>query len=110
MQSVIVPLVKAKGGDLTYVNNYRAFALSNLISKILEGVFLNRIISTTVSDCYQFGFKPGHSTGLCANTVKNVTDDYTGQGSHVLTCFVDFQRRSIELITGSYLISYLMID
>jgi len=33
MQSVIVPLVKAKGGDLTDVNNCRAIALSNSISK-----------------------------------------------------------------------------
>ena len=31
MQSVIIPLVKAKGGDLTDVNNYRAIALSNSI-------------------------------------------------------------------------------
>ena len=34
MQSVIVHLVKAKGGDLTDFNNYRAIALSNPISMI----------------------------------------------------------------------------
>jgi len=65
MQSVIVPLFKAKGGDLTDVNNYRAIALSNSISKIVESVFMNRLTSTDDNDCYQFGFKSGHSTGMC---------------------------------------------
>ena len=92
MHSVIVPLVKAKGGDLTDVNNYRAIALSNSITKILESVLLNRVLSTDASDCYQFGFKSGHSTGLCTKTMKNVIDYYTRQGSHVFTCFVDFSK------------------
>jgi hypothetical protein len=92
MDTVVVPLVKVKGGDLTDVNNYRAIALSNSISKILESVFLNRVSSTDVSDCYQFGFKPGHSTGFCTKTMKNVIDYYTGQGSHIFTCFVDFSK------------------
>ena len=40
MQSVIVPLVKVKGGDLADINNYRAITISNAISKILETVFM----------------------------------------------------------------------
>jgi hypothetical protein len=57
MQSVIVPLVKAKGGDLTDVDNYRAIALSNTVSKILESVFMSRVSSADANDCHQFGFK-----------------------------------------------------
>jgi hypothetical protein len=38
MESTIVPLVKCKSGDLTDVNNYRAIALSNAISKLFESV------------------------------------------------------------------------
>lgn len=34
MDITIVPLVKSKGGDLADVNNYRAIAISNSISKI----------------------------------------------------------------------------
>jgi len=59
MQSVIVPLVKVKGGDLTDVKNYRAIALSN--SKIMESVLLHKVKSTDASDNYHFGFKSGHS-------------------------------------------------
>lgn len=93
MQSVIVPLVKSKGGDLTDVNNYRAIALFNTISKILECIFMSKVTSNNNnSDIYQFGFKAGHSTGMCTNTMKKVIDYYTDNGSHVFACFVDFSK------------------
>lgn len=92
MQSVVVPLVKAKGGDLTDINNYRAIAVSNSISKILETVFMCKVESVAEADSYQFGFKSGHSTGLCTNTLKEVIQYYRERGSHVFTCFVDFTR------------------
>jgi len=92
MNSVIVPLVKVKGGDITDVNNYRAIALSNSVSKILECAFMNKVTSIDVCDGYQFGFKPGHSTGLCTRTFKKVVDYYTNHGSHVFVSFVDFSK------------------
>ena len=92
MQTVIVPLVKAKCGDLTDVNNYRAIALSNSITKILESVFMSKVTAINDGDCYQFGFKAGHSTGLCTNTMKKVIDYYTSRDSHVFVCFVDFSK------------------
>jgi hypothetical protein len=92
MQSIIVPLVKCKEGDITDTNNYRAIALSNSLSKVLETLFLSKVNSTDLCDKYQFGFKAGHSTGLCTNTMKSVVDYYTRQGSHVFLCFVDFSK------------------
>lgn len=92
LQSVIVPLVKCKSGDLTDTNNYRAIALSNTVSKLLETIFLCEVNSVASCDAYQFGFKAGHSTGLCTNTLKSVVNYYTQQGSHVFICFVDFSK------------------
>ena len=43
LNSVIVPLVKNKNGDLSDKNNYRPIALSSTVSKVLEYVFLNRL-------------------------------------------------------------------
>ena len=43
--SIIVPLVKCKTGNLSDVNNYRAIALSNTISKILECILFKYIES-----------------------------------------------------------------
>ena len=53
---------------------------------------MDRGTSTDDNDCYQFGFKSGHSTGLCTKTMKNVIDYYSGNGSHVFTCFIDFSK------------------
>jgi exonuclease III len=92
MKSVIVPLVKAKGGDLSDLNNYRAIALSNAITKIFESVLTPKVTCRNDDDSYQFGFKSGHSTGLCTNTMKKTIDYYTGLGSYVFVCFVDFSK------------------
>ena len=54
--AVIVPLVKCKTGDITDVNNYRAIAISNAITKILEDLLFNLVTSTDDIDDYQFGF------------------------------------------------------
>lgn len=92
MEMLIVPLVKNKCGDLTDSNNYRAIALSNAETKILEKILLNKITEYRDIDKYQFGFKKGHSTSLCAGAVKDVVQYYANQGSHVFMCFVDFTK------------------
>ena len=46
--ATIIPLVKCKTGDLTDVNNYRAIALSNSVSEILETLLFNFVESQHV--------------------------------------------------------------
>ena len=65
MQSVIVPIIKDKTGNLSDITNYRAIAVSTAFSKLFESVVEASLISSSITDKYQFGFKPGHSTGLC---------------------------------------------
>ena len=48
--------------------------------------------SSSEYDNYQFGFKHGHSTGLCTHVLKETIDYYRNYGSHVFTCFVDFSK------------------
>ena len=43
LDSVIVPLVKNRNGDLSDKNNYRPIALSSTISKVFEKVILYRL-------------------------------------------------------------------
>ena len=43
-------------------------------------------------DKYQFGFKSGHSTGLCTGILKRTANYYTSRGSHVFLCFIDFSK------------------
>jgi len=76
MASVITPIVKCKCGDLGDTNNYRAITLSNAVTKILESVILDHISELSIDTNNQFGFKHGHSTSLCTNTLRQVVDYY----------------------------------
>jgi len=88
MESIVTPLVKNKGADLTDKNNYRAIA----DTEILERIILDNITTSDSMDKFQFGFKQGHSTTLCTGVVKKTTDYYINTGSHVFVCFVDFTQ------------------
>ena len=87
------PLVENKSGDIADMNNYRAIALSNAASKIVESVMLERFQSTDQdSDPYQFGFKKNHSTTLGCFALKNIVNYYRVNGSYVFTCFLDLSK------------------
>lgn len=109
MASVIVPLVKNKNGDLSCCDNYRAIALSNVISRVFESLLLNLIQTTNPFDNHQFGFKPGHSTTLCANVLKSVIRYYTNRGSHVFASFIDFSK-AFDSVNYWLLFSKLLSD
>jgi len=72
MQSMTIPLMKAKNGDLTDVNNYRAIAVSTAISELFECVIADQLTSVSPIDMYQFGFTQGHSTALSILVYLNV--------------------------------------
>ena len=73
-----MPLLKNKTGNIFDINNYRAIALSNSISKLLEDVLLQSIKKyDTFDDMHQFGFKKQQSTGMGCSVLKRVIDYYT---------------------------------
>ena len=92
MQSVMIPLVKNKCVDLSDLNNYRAIALSSALSKVLECIVAGFVTTDSEVEHFQFGFKSGHSTSLCTSVLKQTVEYYTGQGSHVFACFLDFNK------------------
>jgi len=79
-QSFIVPLVKNKAGNLSDINNYKATAISSVLSKVFK------CLVRSYDDC-QFGFKSGLSTSKCTNVLMQTVDYYTDRGSHVFACF-----------------------
>ena len=92
MQSLIIPLIKNKTGDLSDVNNYRVIALATSMSKIFECILLQFVVPQDTIDACQFGFKSGHFTAVCTNVLKSVVGYYTSRGSHVFSCFVHFNK------------------
>jgi len=80
---IITPLVKNKGDDLTYANNYCAIALSNVDTKIVLLLMLPQITTFhSTSD----------STSQCAGAVKEVVNYYVSKNSHVFACFIDITK------------------
>ena len=91
-RSVIIPLVKNKTAELTDANNYRAIALSNAVTKILENLLFSFIECGDDVDDYQFGFRKRHSTAACTRVFKHTVNYYRQHGSHVFSCFIDFTK------------------
>ena len=64
-ESVILPVIKEKNKRISDICNYRPICLSNILSKVVENVIMNRtdlLLQTTPA---QFEFKPRHDTELC---------------------------------------------
>ena len=92
MNTIIVPLIKNKTGNIADNNNDRPIALVTAASKILELVILSNTEMSIVTSHNQFGFRSKHSTDLCIYSLKNVVQYYRHNNSPVFTCFLDASR------------------
>ena len=102
METIIVPIVKDKKGDIGSKDNYRPIALTSILSKIFEILILTRYQSMLTTTDNQFGFKQKHSTELCAYTLKQVIEYYKTNSSPIYLCFLDaskaFDRVNHEIL------------
>ena len=92
MDTVIVPIVKHKKGDLGSKNNFKPIALTTIMSKLFEILILNRYGDLLHSTDNQFGYKKKHVTDLCVYTLKQVVDYYRSNSSPVYICFLDASK------------------
>ena len=72
IQTIIVPIVKNKCGNLWDSNNYRQIALATLMSKLFESVILLKCETFLETYRNQFGFKKGHSTEMFIYVLKEM--------------------------------------
>ena len=86
MDTVLIPIVKDKKGDISCKDNYRPIALTSVISKLLESVILSRYHFCLLTSHNQFGFKEDHSTDLCTFMLKQFVDYYNKKYSPVFIC------------------------
>jgi len=108
-RSIFIPLVKNKSGDYTDAENYRAIMISNAITKLLEFVLYDKLVTASSEDVYQFGFKAKHSTGLCAGILKRTISYYTDRGSLVFCAFIDFSK-AFDRVNYWHLFNKLLDD
>ena len=89
MDTVLTPIVKENRSDLTYINNYRTVALTNIISKVSELVILEKCKCNLNSSDIQFGFKCGHFTDLSVFLLKEIVSYFNSNKSPVYMAFLD---------------------
>lgn len=89
---VLLPIIKDKAGKISSKENYRPIALASIISKVLEGIILNRISDMLETHHNQFGFKKKHGTDQCLYVLKETIDAYRLLGSSVFICFLDASK------------------
>ena len=92
LNSVIIPLVKNKCGDLSDKNNYRPIAISCIISKVFENIILHRIEDYLWTTDNQFGFKAHHSTDLCAYALTECIEYSKSRSTSVYVAFLDASK------------------
>jgi hypothetical protein len=92
MDTIIIPLIKDKKGDVSDCNNYRPIALTCIMSKILESAILKKYQNYFITSDHQFGFKPKHGTDQCIFVLKEIIDLYTSSNSPMYLCFMDASK------------------
>ena len=100
LDSVVVPLVKNKNGDLSDKNNYRPIALSSTISKVFEDIILHRLEEYLWTTDNQFGFKSGHSTDLCVYALTEFIVYLKRRSTSVYVAFLDASKAFDKIILG----------
>ena len=71
MEAIIVLLIiKNKNGLITDKDSYRPIAITNVVSKILELLLLDRLQFQLETSSNQLGFKNKHGTDMCVYTLK----------------------------------------
>ena len=77
---------------ITSSKNYRSIAISSLILKLIDWIFLILFgVSFSLNDL-QFAYQAGSSTTMCTWAVLETVDWYMKNGSEVFSCAMDMTK------------------
>ena len=92
METVIIPIVKSKKGDISSMENYRPIAITTIISKVIELLILDKYSSLFSTHDNQFGFKSNHGTDLCIFALQQVIEYYRSLNRPIYICYMDASK------------------
>ncbi len=90
--ATLIPIPKNKRKSLNKSSNYRAVALSSILGKVLDHIFLIKYSDILFSSELQYGFKKKHSTTQCTFVVNEIIQYYMNNGSNVNAILLDASR------------------
>ena len=85
----MIPIPKHKKKSLCNSSNYRAIALSSILSKILDWIIILKEQHSLCSSELQFGFKKSLSTTQCTFSMLEIFDYYNFNYSSVNVLMLD---------------------
>lgn len=92
LDTVVIPIVKDRTGDIADMGNYRPISLATVIAKVLDSVLDAHLGRYAQLHDAQFGFRAGLSTESAIFTLKHTVKYYTDRQTPVYACFLDLSK------------------
>ena len=87
--ATLVPIIKDKLGSISVSKNYRSIAISSIILKVLDWVFLLLFGTTFNLNDFQYAYQAGCSTTMCTWAALETVEYFLKYKSEVFTCAMD---------------------
>ena len=88
----LLPIVKDKLGKSEDSNNYRSIAISSVILKLFDWVFILLYQDNLHLDVLQFSYQPNCSTSMCSWMAIETIDYFLRNNSEVFFCTMDMTK------------------
>ena len=105
--ATLVPIIKDKLGSINVSKNYRSIAISSLLLKLIDWIFLILFGSAFRLNDFQFAYQAGCSTTMCTWDVVETVDYFLRNGSEVYSCAMDMTA-AFDLTLHSLLFSKML--
>ena len=87
--ATLVPIIKDKLGSISISKNYRSIAISSILLKLIDWIFIILFgVHFSLND-FQFAYQAGCSTTMCTWAVLETVDLFLKNGSEVFSCAMD---------------------
>ena len=90
--ATLVPIIKDKLGSQNVSKNYRSIAISSILLKLIDWVFLLLFGANFGLNDFQFAYQAGCSTTMCTWAVLETVDLFLKNGSEVFSCAMDMTK------------------
>ena len=87
--ATLVPIIKDRLGSINISKNYRSIAISSILLKLIDWIFILLFGVHFGLNDFQFAYQAGCSTTMCTWAVLETVDLFLKNGSEVFSCAMD---------------------